>query len=142
VSGRPVHEILWRTAGDEPLPALLLTHAAFEAFINHLGERVAPEVWADERAYFTRTPYRGVLGKVNWLCDRLGVDQDWGLEPWQSLRALDSWRNRVAHGKLEEPDTLGKAEASRLVTTFQESAKRVARALHAAGDEDTAVPFD
>jgi hypothetical protein len=27
------------------------------------------------------------------------MTQDWGVQPWQSLKALDTWRNRLAHGK-------------------------------------------
>ncbi|MBU0740787.1 hypothetical protein KKG45_01280 [bacterium] len=111
-----LHEILWRgaahmsrlPAAGDPRPAyallgaMMLTHSALEAYLNFVGARAAPGIWADEKAHFTATPYRGVLGKLNWLCEELAVAQDWSKPPWQSLKALDTWRNRLAHGK-DEP---------------------------------------
>jgi len=136
-----MHEILWRAAADlttpdcdKPLPALLLTHAAFEAYINYLGARVAPEVWANERARFTATPYRGVLGKVNWLCEMLGVEQDWGAEPWQSLKALDSWRNQVVHGKDADTRGLLSHYSVERVAGVRKAAARVCEQLYRAID--------
>ncbi|MBC8423988.1 hypothetical protein H8E07_07675 [bacterium] len=110
---RTLHDILWsgadhlsrRPADEDPQPAvtvmgaLMLTHAALEAYLNYVGAHIAPEVWADEKTTFTTTPYRGVLGKLNWLCEKLELEREWGAQPWQSLKALDTWRNKLAHGK-------------------------------------------
>jgi len=162
---RPLHEILWDGAthmsrpaetGDAPLPvavmgALMLTHSALEAYINHVGARAVPEVWADEKAHFTATPHRGVLGKLNWLCERLEVAQDWSTRPWQALKALDSWRNRLAHGKDDDgaPGDLLDACTPADLATSRDAVREVCGRLHAAAAEryelagDAArAPFD
>lgn len=139
MTDRTAHEALWATVVDEPLPALLLTHAALEAYIDHLGSHLAPEVWADERARFSAIPYRGTLGKLTWLCERLNVRQDWGVEPWQSLKALDSWRNRVVHGAAEPEDL---APDSARAEAWREAVRDVSGRLHAATGERGAGPFE
>ena len=35
------------------LSAMLMAYFTYEAYLNFLGERVAPEAWKDERTYFT-----------------------------------------------------------------------------------------
>jgi len=145
---RPLHEILWDGASDLARPpesggapppvsvmgALMLTHTALEAYINHVGARAAPEVWADEKAHFTATPHRGILGKLNWLCERLDVAQDWGARPWQTLKALDTWRNRLAHGKADDdaPRDLLDACTPADLATSREAVREVCMRLHAA----------
>jgi len=108
------HNQLWWTADhlfdlaqdDEEAPdlarvgALLLTHAAFEAYLNHLGEIVASEAWLHEREFFTRVPHRGTLGKLRYLWDMLlGCALARGRRPYQSVRQLDRWRHKIAHGR-------------------------------------------
>ncbi len=146
---RTLHDVLWsgadhlarRPADDDPQPAvtvmgaLMLTHAALEAYLNYVGTRLAPEVWAEEKTTFTATPYRGVLGKLNWLCERLEIAQDWGVQPWQSLKALDTWRNKLAHGKdgaggAVPPDLLAACNAEGLAYC-RDAVREVCRGLHA-----------
>ncbi len=146
-----MHEILWSASSDlsapdcdKPLPALLLVHAAFEAYINYLGIRVAPEVWADERARFTMTPYRGVLGKLNWLCEALAVEQNWGAEPWQSLKGLDGWRNRVVHGKADDSEDLLEPCTSDRLAQCRMAVREVCTQLHRVSQTGASenAPFD
>jgi hypothetical protein len=40
-----------------------------EAYLNFVGERLAPEIWDDERNYFRREPYRGWDGKLRKVMD-------------------------------------------------------------------------
>jgi hypothetical protein len=47
--------------------SLLTGFIAFEGFVNVVGEEIAQEEWADERKFFARSPYRGILGKVDYL---------------------------------------------------------------------------
>ncbi len=152
-NAKHMHEILWNgaahmsrlSATSDPQPAyalmgaLMLTHSALEAYLNFVGARAAPKIWADEKAHFTSTPYRGVLGKLNWLCEGLEVAQDWGAQPWQSLKALDAWRNRLAHGK-DEPNgdqgavpngLLDQCTAERLAA-YRGAVREVCGRLHAA----------
>ncbi len=138
MTDRSAHKALWTTEVDEPLPRLLLTHAALEAYIDHLGSHLAPEVWAEERTRFTTPPYRGALGKLNWLCERLDVRQDWGAMPWQSLKLLDSWRNRVVHGK-SGPEDLDPVPAR--VDAMREAVREVVGRLHEASGFGGEAPF-
>lgn len=155
-SATHMHEILWSgathmsrlPAEDDTQPAyalmgaLMLIHSAFGAYLNFVGARAAPEVWADEKSRFTTPPYRGVLGKLNWLCEKLEVEQDWGAQPWQSLKALDAWRNRLAHGKdgrdgdrSEAPNGLLDPCTAERLAAYRGAVRDVCGRLHAATAE-------
>ncbi|HET8761246.1 MAG TPA: hypothetical protein VFN94_09265, partial [Nitrospiria bacterium] len=67
------HRLLWHTAeslaerGRENeegsyhafLASVLFAYFAMEALLNFLGSRLAPEVWAKEKEFFSTKPYRG-----------------------------------------------------------------------------------
>lgn len=113
------HRLLWHTAQSlrdsatedaetsphELLGALLFVFFAFEAFLNYLGPLVVPEAWQDERRFFSRNEqYRGTLGKLHLLADRLAVSFDKGTRPYQTLRALNEKRDFLAHPRPELVD--------------------------------------
>lgn len=109
------YEILWRAsktairaasaenARDDHLAihALLCGFLAFEGFVNFVGSEIAPDAWADERAFFSKDPYRGILGKVEYLFSLFptGLLKK-GEEPFQSVRKLNSTRNALAHNRV------------------------------------------
>ncbi len=110
------HRLLWHTAqslraaatngaetsSHELLGALLFIFFAFEAYMNYLGPLVAPDAWSEEREFFShRTRYRGTLGKLDLLAERLCYDIDRGRRPYQSLKALNSKRDFLAHARPE-----------------------------------------
>lgn len=82
------------------LSAGLLAAAAFEAYLNYIGESVLPDLWAKERAYFSRAPYRGTEGKLL----RIGKELGWPI-PSKSRRPMSGWvelrsiRDRLVHAK-------------------------------------------
>jgi hypothetical protein len=57
-------------------PALIAMVFGFhtvEAYLNYLGECLAPAIWQDERNYFRREPYRGLDGKLRKVMELVGL---------------------------------------------------------------------
>ena len=84
------------------LGAMFLFFAAFEGYLNWLGTRIVPEVWEDEKQFFSRTPYQGTLGKYRFLAKILHLpDPDPGQGAFQTAKDLLVLRDMVAHPKPE-----------------------------------------
>lgn len=113
------HRIIWLTAEknlklatSQPLNkdanffalgAIFLFFAAFEGYLNWLGTRIAPEVWKDERQFFSRSPFKGTLGKYKYLAKILQLPTpDNSQGPFKTADSLLELRNMVAHPKPEE----------------------------------------
>lgn len=110
------HRILWGAADRNlslatsqnedakffALGAMFLFFAAFEGYLNWLGTRIAPEVWEDERQFFSRSPFQGPLGKYIFLAKILHLpNPDSSNGPLQTAHDLYKLRNMVAHPKAE-----------------------------------------
>lgn len=104
------HHLLLRTAGialheahrrvyfhstpmreSHTMSAILMSALSVEALCNAIGYRLI-EGWGD---YEQTTPWV----KLRVLCKELKLPFDKGAEPWQSLKDLLDFRNKVAHGK-------------------------------------------
>ena len=81
--------------------ALLHVAFAIEAHANRLLELGCPAEYDQERVFFSKGPYRGTLGKLDLLAERLSVPLDWGARPFQSVRDLFDWRDRMVHARTE-----------------------------------------
>ena len=107
------HEYLWRSGGkllekaeaEEEgsyhylLPSLLMSFLAYEAFINFCGYVLLPELWTDEKKKFKN---KGIEAKLEAIVARLeNFSWEKGQPPYQSLKKLESFRNSVAHGKVQ-----------------------------------------
>lgn len=114
---RFVHKELWRVvlrqfehakkvprgAFYDKLVAMTFTFHALEAYLNYVGEKLAPDIWKDERNYFKRTSYRGFDGrirKVFELADLVEPSRD--ERPYKSVWLLKGLRDLMAHGKTEK----------------------------------------
>lgn len=111
------HRILWAAAernvalANDPnnqdakffaLGSMFLFFAAFEGYLNWLGTRIAPEVWKEEREFFSRSPFKGTLGKYRFLATILRLpDPDPSQGPFQTATDLLKLRDMVAHPKSE-----------------------------------------
>ncbi len=115
------HRLLWTTAEknleqaklskkDEmyfALGAMFLLFAAFEAYLNWLGTRIASDKWKDERNSFSKPPYKGTLGKYLFLSERLKLPiPDASQGSFLTAIELHSMRNMVAHSKTEVGEKL------------------------------------
>lgn len=117
------HEYLWRsgnaivgrieTNADDayqlPLPALLVTYLAYEAFINFAGHVLLPDLWSHEKENFKG---KRLEHKIEVIATKL-PSFEWrkGERPYQSLRKLSEFRNLVAHGKVQVNECLAEQES-------------------------------
>ena len=74
------------------------------AFLNYVGERLCPDEWRNERAFFAGSEYRGTLGKLRLLLERAGVAYDKGARPYQTIAELDRRRDALVHARHEVYD--------------------------------------
>lgn len=114
------HQILWGVAERNlrraissqkkdkmfyALGAMLLLFFAFEGYLNWLGNRIAPEVWEEERQFFSRPPYQGTLGKYRFLIKVLRLPtSDTSRGPFQTAKRLLDLRRLAVHPKAEAGD--------------------------------------
>lgn len=94
--------------GEEPgarvaldCSALLLIAFAIEAHANRLLELGCPAKYEKERTFFGSGTFRGSVGKLEFLAERLSVQVDRGARPFQSVGALFTWRDRMVHTRVE-----------------------------------------
>ncbi len=81
---------------------MLLSALAFEGYLNWLGSRIAPEVWEDERQFFSRHPTHGPLGKYRVLAKLLNLPTpDPSQGAFQTAKRLFKLRDRIVHPKTE-----------------------------------------
>jgi hypothetical protein len=117
------HRLLWHTAevlydrGREGLEgshhyllaAQLFIYLAFEGFVNFLGAKIAPAEWRNEREAFSREPYRGTQGKLDFLLARLKLDFPKGSRPYQTFREVERRRDYMVHSRPEVVDSVVRA---------------------------------
>lgn len=108
------HKLLWESsqrhlalADTNPddtwflhLSAGLLAAAAFEAYLNYIGEEILPQIWENERNFFSQQEYRGTFGKLKRIAEEIA----WQLprrdrQPLTSLIELQSLRDKMVHAR-------------------------------------------
>jgi hypothetical protein len=89
----------WRSP---TLVAMVFAFHAVEAYLNYVGEQLAPEIWKDERNFFRKEPYRGWDGKLRKVMEL--VNLPWpepAVRPLKTILELKRLRDLIAHGKSE-----------------------------------------
>jgi len=76
------------------MSSYLLSAFAFEAYMNYIGPKVAPQ-WSEFK--YARVPV-----KISHICVCLGIDMDSSKPPFQTISELFSFRNKMAHAHDEE----------------------------------------
>ena len=80
--------------------AALLATAAFEAYLNFVGQAILPEVWKSERSFFSSANYRGTFGKLKRIAEELNyVLPSTGRRPYSGARELQSLRDKLVHAR-------------------------------------------
>lgn len=111
-----VHPLLWNIAEDQIIDAQggqerwldrsiiarVFAYHTVEAYLNYVGERIAPEIWQDERNYFRREPYRGAEGKLRCVMDLVRLPWTPDERPLKTILGLKYFRDLIAHGKSEK----------------------------------------
>jgi hypothetical protein len=85
------------------ITAMLMAYLTYESYINFLGDRFAPVIWANEREFFRQEPYRGVPGKLRYLERTIpikGIKR--GLGALQTISQLKKIRDVLSHGKVDK----------------------------------------
>ncbi len=83
------------------MSSLLLTAFTLEAYLNHIGQKLFTS-WATLEVL-------SPLGKLEVVCEKLGVSFPAGQRPRQTINELFRFRNALAHGKtvtITEPEQL------------------------------------
>ena len=155
------HRVLWESsrrhlliAGERPsdswmlhLSAGLLGAAAFEAYLNYVGEEMLPHVWKDERRFFSSPTYRGTNGKLRRIAEELGFSLPPRThKPYAGWLSLVELRDKLVHARPKkvtyrtthradkfpkEPTTWLRAEASpEIVRTLIDTTECFATELH------------
>jgi hypothetical protein len=111
---RFLHKDLWRVverqlehamgtpkgAFYDDLVAMVFALLALEAYLNFVGERIAPEIWKDEREFFRREPYRGFDGKLRKVLELVGIAEPArDVRPYSTVWLLKDLRDLIAHAK-------------------------------------------
>jgi len=73
------------------LASLSYSAFALEAFLNHIGKGTF-ECWEDMDRLSPK-------GKLNAICEKLSVQQDYSSLPWQVVPELIGFRNKSVHAK-------------------------------------------
>jgi hypothetical protein len=103
------HRVLWVTAKTmhdqaEAVPrgamrfdmtAMLLARLTVEAYCNFLLDVLYPATFAIERETFGSD----IDAKVQWLSRQIGYPLDTGVRPYQTVKALTPFRDRMVHAK-------------------------------------------
>ena len=111
------HRLLWEIVEEQArlatererdwskpaLVAMVFGFHTVEAYLNFVGERLAPEIWQDERNYFRREPYRGWYGKLRKVMELVGMPRPELVErPLATILELRELRDLIAHPKPEK----------------------------------------
>jgi hypothetical protein len=110
-----LHRILWQIVEDESqraveterewlnptVVAMVFAFHTVEAYLNFVGERLAPEIWKDERNYFRKAPYRGWEGNLRKVMELVGLSLASEDRPLKTILELRDLRDLIAHGKSE-----------------------------------------
>lgn len=75
------------------MASIVFTAFTFEAYLNHIGPNVF-NCWQDLERLKPRE-------KLNIIAEKLMLNINYGIRPWQIMTQLFAFRNRIAHGKSE-----------------------------------------
>jgi hypothetical protein len=124
------------------LVAMVFAFHCMEGYLNFIGEKIAPELWADEKTAFRDT---GLTGKLTAICERCGIH----VPKKGTLSELKTLRDRMAHPKIYKtsktvefaednpPPLFAKSYLSSLVShqkalKARDDVKRIADEIHGA----------
>jgi hypothetical protein len=89
----------WR---NPTLVAMVFAFHTVEAYLNYVGECLAPEIWKDERNFFRKEPYRGWDGKLRKVMELVCLPWPEPVaRPLRTILELKQLRDLIAHGKSE-----------------------------------------
>ena len=96
------------------LAALNMAFYSLEAFLNHLIQAIKPEVWTNERMYFSGrkqidgNKYYGPIGKLKFVHVLCGRKYDENSDSIKTVIEIKRLRDMMAHGRsyYDKPDDI------------------------------------
>jgi hypothetical protein len=85
---------------DHRLVIMVFAFHTLEAYLNFVGERLAPELWDNERTEKSIRSFPGKMRKVLEICNI--ADPDRNGRPYSTVWKLKNLRDMVSHGKIEK----------------------------------------
>lgn len=83
------------------LAAMVFAFHTLEAYLNFVGDRLAPSIWQDERNF--KYPYSGFAGKLKKILELCSITEpDRSKRPYSTIWRLKDLRDLIAHGKPEK----------------------------------------
>lgn len=83
------------------LVALVFAFHTLEGYLNFMGDRLKPDLWANERRAF-----RSVMEKFNKILELVSLSPDLSERPFSSVSWLKRFRDMIAHAKPERFDRI------------------------------------
>ena len=111
-----LHKELWRIVGRQldhgmaqptgsfydNLVAMVFALHTLEAYLNFVGDLLAPDTWKDERKFFRIEPYRGFDGKLRKVLELVGISEPArDIRPYSTVWFLKDFRDLISHAKPE-----------------------------------------
>ena len=86
----------------DDLVAMVFCYHALEGYLNFVGEKIAADLWKDEKKEFSDT---GIAGKLTAICNVCEIDVfDGSRRPYSTVIALKKLRDSMAHPKTQKTD--------------------------------------
>lgn len=80
------------------LPAKVFCLFTLEAYLNWVGVRLDPKLWADERNYFRKEPFRGLMGKLRKVIELVGIPEAVADKKlYETVKNLKDFRDQISH---------------------------------------------
>lgn len=132
------------------LVAMTFESHALEGYANYLGERIAPDLWENERDQFRGTGLKGKLSALYQMCGLSPLEM--GRRPGATVGRLTQLRDAIAHPRTvvheasrkyaedEEPfpfppTYLSRTVSASLAVQGMEDVGKIVEELHAAARE-------
>jgi hypothetical protein len=111
-----LHRVLWKVVEKQAkisveqkqgsfytnLVSTVFAFHTIEAYLNYIGELIAPLIWQDERNFFRKDPYRGFNGKLKKVLELVGLPWPEPVtRPLETVLKLKELRDLIAHAKPE-----------------------------------------
>ena len=82
------------------LVSMVFTFHALEGYLNFVGEKIAPRLWAEEKKLFGNS----ISAKIKKICNLCDIEvPDCGKRPYSTIKELVELRNKIAHPKIQKP---------------------------------------
>jgi hypothetical protein len=82
------------------LVAIVFAFHTLEAYLNTVGEILAPDIWGKEREFFKKDPYRGFYGKLKKILELVRISENEISRLSPTVKWLKEFRDQISHGKV------------------------------------------